>query len=116
MIAVYSIFPIFRILLFYAGDRELNALTTEEVMSLFAHLKLGNDVNDVATSALDVATSALSNCEAIEEILELVKLGRVRARLLLINVKKWRDAGVPPRYLIPLGTLIELFIIKICTN
>ena len=86
----------------YAGNRELNSLTTEDVMSVFTHLKLGNYVNAVATSALD--GELLSNCETAEDVLELVKMDGVRAGVLVKNVNKFREDGVPPHYLIPLGT------------
>ena len=106
-----SVFSILNIFIFYAGNRELNTLTTDEVMSLFTHLKLGNYVDAVAAAALD--GEILSNCETEEDIVELVKMERARARSLLKNVKKFKDDKVPPHYLIPLGTLMVLFIINI---
>ena len=51
------------------------------MVSVFTHLRLGNYLDGVATSALD--GGLLSNCETVEDILELVKMDRSRARSFL---------------------------------
>ena len=67
-------------------------------------MNLGNYVNDVATSALD--GDKLSNCETVEEILEVIKMERARAKSFFKKIKKLSADGVPPEYLIPLGILV----------
>ena len=74
-----------------------------------AHYTVGFE-DGVASAALD--GEILSNCETEEDIPELVNMDGVRAGVLVKNVIKFRDDGVPPHYLIPLGTLIVSFIIN----
>ena len=71
-------------------------------MSVFTHLRLGNCLDGVATAEID--GEILSKCEKEEDVLELVKMDGVRAGVLVKNVNKFREDGVPPHYLIPLGT------------
>ena len=93
---------------FHLGNRELISLTTEEVMSVFTHLGLGNFVEQVFTSV--ISGDILSNCDTFEDIQELLKMERARAKTVIKKVLHLRANGVPNDFLIPQGMLIVLII------
>ena len=81
----------------------MNSLTSEELMSVFTHLNVGDYFKDVAACGLN--GDIISNCETVEDVQEVVKMGRARARSLLNIFKKLRADGVPRHYLVPLGII-----------